>query len=83
MTESRTEHANYLFRVKGYADGTPWICSEPRHKDIPILEHGFLWFSLPEGTTLNQAEHIAQFMNANLDDVNITLFDTHSMFRNQ
>ena len=83
MTESRTEHANYLFRVKEYGDGTPWIYSEPRHKDISVLEHGFLAFSLPEGTTLKQAEQIAKFMNASLDDVSITLFDSHPMFRNQ
>jgi hypothetical protein len=52
MAESRTEHANYLFRVKVNGDGTPWIYSEARHKDISVLEHGILAFSLPEGTTL-------------------------------
>jgi hypothetical protein len=83
MTEARTVHANYLFKAKEYADGSPWIFAEPRHKDILVLEHGFLGFSLRSGTTMKQAENIAEFMNANLDDVSITLFAAHPMFRNK
>jgi NifB/MoaA-like Fe-S oxidoreductase len=32
---------------------------------------------------MKQAENIAEFMNANLDDVSITLFAAHPMFRNK
>ncbi len=79
-TQARTERGEFLFVVKEYADGTPWITAEPRRKEMPILEGAFIGFGLPNGTSYQQAERIARFMNENLTTFSMTLFDTHPMF---
>jgi len=80
MTQARTERSSFLFAVKEYADGTPWICAEPRRQEMPILEHAFIGFGLPNGTTLRQAHAIADYMNEHLANVSMTLLDRHPMF---
>ena len=57
-----TERARYVFKVKTFADGKPWIYLEPLKDHLSILSVGFLGFDLPAGTT----EKIAQFLGDNL-----------------
>ena len=81
MTEARTDRAQYVFKVSEAADGTPWISTEPlRAEDIPLLEHAFIGFDLPRGTTLEEAQQIARYLNDNLESISVTLFDRHPMF---
>ena len=80
MTQARTEHGDYLFKVSEYGDGTFWVSTEPRNKGVPMLRSALLGFGLPEGTTMKRAREIANFLNINLTDVSITIFDDHPMY---
>lgn len=81
MTQARTERGKYFFKVSEYGDGTCWISTENNGKHIPLLEEALLGFDLPTGTTVKKAQAIADFLNDNLGDVSITIFDTHPMYR--
>ena len=82
-TQARTERGEYLFKVKEYADGTPWITAEPRLKEMPILDNAFIGFGLPKGSSYQYAEKVAKFMNENLASISMTIFDTHPMFKQE
>ncbi len=77
---ARTEHAVYTFTVKEHGDGSCWLCAEPYQEEMPVLEHAFIGFNLPDGTTIHRAEKIAEFLNANLTDMHITLFESHPQY---
>jgi hypothetical protein len=72
MFSSTTEKEKYVFRVKEYSDGTPFIMLEPENDDLTILQDGFLSFDLNEGSDLKEASEIAEYMNDNLDLVCFT-----------
>lgn len=78
-TQARPERGEFLFVVKEYADGTPWITAEPRRREMPILDAAFIGFDLPKGTSYQHAQRIAKFMNENLTSISMTIFDTHPM----
>jgi hypothetical protein len=80
-TDARTERGKFAFTVKEFADGTPWIMTEPLHKTMPILDEAFIGFDLPDGTTFEQARKVAAFMDENLAGISVTIFDTHPMFK--
>jgi hypothetical protein len=80
-TEARTERARYLFKVSEYGDGTCWISTEPIRAEVPLLENALLGFDLPDGTSFKRSHEIADFLNNNLADVTVTIFDAHRMFR--
>jgi hypothetical protein len=80
-TDARTERGKFAFTVKEFADGTPWIMTEPLRKTMPILDEAFIGFDLPDGTTFEQARKVAAFMNENIAGVSMTIFDTHPMFK--
>ncbi len=61
---SDIECENYCFSVKEFADGTPFISFEPRYRNLKILKDGNLSFQLPKGTTIGQAEEIANYLNS-------------------
>jgi len=67
-----TERARYLFSVKEFPDGQPWIYMEPFEGGLSPLEHGFIGFDLAAGTTLKQAEEIASILNSKLLRVSYT-----------
>jgi hypothetical protein len=81
MTEARTERAAYLFKVSESSDRSCWISTEPLRGNMPVLEHALLGFDLPTGTSVRQAEAIADFLNDNLVEINVTLLDSHPMYR--
>ena len=63
MTQATTERAEYVFTVKEFGDGTPWITLEPRHQSLKSLGNSFLGLELNEGSTLQKAEEIARYLN--------------------
>jgi hypothetical protein len=74
MTESRTERAHYVFAVKEFADGTPWVMLEQSGNALAVLGDGFLGFDLNKGTSLQEAEKIARFLHQNIRSVSYTSF---------
>ena len=48
---------------------------------MPFLKNTLLGFDLPTGTTFKRAHEIAEFLNNNLDEVNVTIFDSHPNFK--
>jgi hypothetical protein len=69
-----TDRADYLFSVKEYADGTPWIMLEPRRGDLKVLkpQRSFLGFDLHPGTSLEEARKIADYFNRHVPTVTCT-----------
>lgn len=69
-----TQRGRYQFRVSGYADGTPWIMTDPLEKKdcLPILGHGFIGFDLKPGTSAEEAHRIAQFLDDNIEFITFT-----------
>lgn len=47
---------------------------------MPSLKDAFIGFDLPDGTTLEKAREIAEFMNNNLAGISLTIFDTHPLY---
>jgi hypothetical protein len=79
---ARTERGRFSFKVKEFADGTPFIFAEgPDHSTMASLDDAFIAFDLDAGTTLEQAQRIADFMNKNLAGMSMTIFDTHPLYR--
>jgi hypothetical protein len=74
MTESRTDRAPYVFAVKEFGDGTPWIMLERSENALDVLGDGFLGFDLKEGTSLQEAEKIARFLRQNIRSISYTDF---------
>jgi hypothetical protein len=74
MPEAHTEVGRYKFKVKEYADGTPWIAAEPLGRGLPIAEIAIIGFDVPGNTSLKKTREIAAYLNQNLANVKITLF---------
>ena len=64
-----TERQRYVFRVCEYVDGTPWIMTDPWDGSLSILQDGFLGFDLTKGTTLAEAEQIADRLNDVMENI--------------
>ena len=67
-----TKRARFQFAVKEYLHGDPWIAFEPTNEPPDGFPKSLFGFDLPEGTTLERAEQIADFMNSNLSDFTVT-----------
>jgi hypothetical protein len=74
MTKSETERAQYVFAVKEFSDGTPWIMPEPSGEGLGVLENGFLGFDLRNGTAIRDAEKLAELMRELVLSVSFTSF---------
>jgi hypothetical protein len=72
VSEVQTDRANYLFVVKEYDNGEPWIMMERRHHGLGIFRRGFLGFELEDGTSLKEAEKLAAALNAHIKSVSYT-----------
>lgn len=71
MTTHRTE---YRFTVKEFESGTPWLMLEPmRGPDLPLPKNAFLGLDLKEGTTLEEAQEIARYLNRQVRSVSMTV----------
>ena len=67
-----TERAKFNFRTRETANRDPLIVLEPLRGHLKILDGGFLSFDLPEGTTINQAEEIAAYLNEKIEAISYT-----------
>ncbi|HTA94678.1 MAG TPA: hypothetical protein VK769_00995 [Verrucomicrobiae bacterium] len=67
-----TERARYVFVVKEFEGGQPWICLESQDKQIGILKNGLLGFDLAEGISLSQAKAIAKNLNTTIKKISYT-----------
>lgn len=76
VEKSDTDRARYRFRVAEFADGTPWIMTDPYDKNLELLVpvKGFLGFDLPAKTTYEKAQEIAKFLNDNIEAISCTSF---------
>ena len=71
---TNTVRAKYVFTIKEFAEGTPWIMAEPLNGGINLPNDGFLGFDLPKGTSMAKAKEIAKFLNDNLEQISLTTF---------
>ena len=69
-----TIRARFRFTVKAYANGTPWIAFEPLTAQFSAQElpTGIFGFDLPNGTSSEKAESIAEFLTENIDQFTFT-----------
>ena len=65
------------FRVREYGDGRPYIAIESYDRTLALLKFGNLYFDLPEDTTFEKAQEIAEYMNDNIESLAYTLPPTH------
>ncbi|HZU30079.1 MAG TPA: hypothetical protein VFB79_03130 [Candidatus Angelobacter sp.] len=81
-SQARTEGGSFRFRVKEFGDGTPFITAEPQHITTTLVgNEAFMSFELNRGTTLAEAERIAEYLNNHISMVTYTIFGDHPMFR--
>lgn len=81
-SQARTERGDFLFAVKEYGDGTPFIAAEPRRLTTTLVGgSAFLAFNLNLGVTMAQAQGVADYLNKNIDTVSFTIFGDHPMFK--
>ena len=66
-----TERRDYVFTPQEEL-GEIWISLEPYGDDLEILKDGFLGFDLPEGTTVEEGQEIAQYLNEKIRRVSYT-----------
>ncbi len=57
------QRAKFYFKPINNPSGEYGIALEAFHEDLDVLGGGFLGFDLLEGTTVNQAEEIAAYLN--------------------
>jgi hypothetical protein len=76
MTKSDTKRGEFVFTIKEFADGTPWITAEPRDdKAVELFGEGFIGFDLPKGTDYTKAKAIARYLNENVKSLSLTNFE--------
>ena len=74
MVQSNTDRARYVFAVKEFGDGTPWIVLERSGKGLAVLGDGFMGFELKEGISLKDAEKLAELLRDGIATVSYTSF---------
>lgn len=67
-----TERSRYVFTVKDFEEGHPWIALEPFDKHLSLLRKGFMGLDLKKGTSLKDAQKIASLLNKNVATVSYT-----------
>jgi hypothetical protein len=72
--DGKTQRGRYQFRVTNYADTTPWITADPLEQEdkLDMLRSGFIGFDLTPGTTQEQAERIAEYLNNHIEYITYT-----------
>lgn len=74
MTQSKTERASYVFSVKEFGDGAPWIMLERSGKGLEVVGNGFIGLELTKGTSLQEAEILAATLRRSVTAVAYTKF---------
>jgi hypothetical protein len=73
-TNAKTDYSAFTFTVKEFGDGTPWIMCEEYQPGLPVLKDGYLGLRLREGTTIEQAQEIAEYLRDHVAGVSHTRF---------
>jgi hypothetical protein len=60
------------FTVKGGDEGQLSLALEPYGESLPILGDGWLWLSLADGTSMEQAQDLARQLNRTVKRVAYT-----------
>lgn len=70
----QTERGQFAFAVKELANGTPYIVAEPltRAPQISVFDQGRLQFDVPAGTTVEQAQEIADYLSRFITHIGFT-----------
>ena len=79
-TKAATEHKQYYFKPCQYADGTPFIGTEPINGELSTLKDKYLAFSLRDDITLSEVEELAVCLNKNIKMIGET-YSRESLFR--
>jgi len=66
-----TERAEFVFKVKEFSSGVPWIAAEPLSEELRGVR-GLLGFDLMPGTTFDQAKEIAAYMEKHIKSITLT-----------
>ena len=66
-----TERGSYRFTVKETGRGTFFLAAEPAGDRLERL-YGLLAFHLEEGTTIEEAQRIAELMNNKITSLTLT-----------
>lgn len=66
---AQTERFRYVFTVKEFGDGTPWIALEPYDGNLSCLGDSLLGFDLKAGTDIRKAQEIASLLNRSITTV--------------
>ena len=69
-----TERADYRATVKEGSSGTPFLMFEPMGQNMPFLSNVFVTLELREGTTLEQAQTLADQIHVHARGLAITRF---------
>jgi len=75
MEKASTARSKSYFRAVEHSDGAPWIICEPQGPQIPALSNGFIGFDLRPGTSLREAEALADMLRRMVTDVSVTTFE--------
>ncbi len=67
-----TQRGEYVFDEKEYDDGTPWIMMTPWDEDLSILKGGFIGFDLKPGTSVEEANELAERLRRIVTGVSYT-----------
>ena len=67
-----TDRAEYVFTVKESADQRPFLMLEPRSKNLPVFEGGFLCLELEKGASFGEAEVLSNQLNQKIVSVSFT-----------
>ncbi len=73
---AKTNRGRYNFRVAEYLDGTPWIMTDPVHEEdrLDVLgPHGFIGFDLKPGSSYEDAQRIARYLDEHIEFIVCTL----------
>lgn len=71
---AQTERRRYVFTVKEFGDGKPWIALEASADSLSCLENGLLGLDLRPGTDYTTAVEIASLLNGSIVGVAYTRF---------
>ena len=66
MTTARSEHGEFKFTVKEFADVTAYVAAEPLRSTMTPLEEAQIFFQLRNGTSIDEAHQIAKYLNQNI-----------------
>lgn len=80
MTKARSEHGEFRFRVKEFADRTRYLAAEPERSAMTLLDEAQMFFQLRSKMNIAQAQRVADYLNEHIASIRITLFENHPMF---